>query len=115
MPSHVDPQTLTSLTDANPFPELGAWRKSGELVLMVVADAEAETLLSFSFDLNNPAVTISGPAPTISTQGMYPTKDMESAGSGMRPLTVVGAEFDVKRVGQSSPWPCDLNTITVSP
>ena len=79
---------------------------------MVVADVEAETLMQFTFELTNPAVRVDGSAPTVSTP-MVPPIAMRSD-LATRPLTVLGAEFDVKRIGQSSPWPCDLNTITVS-
>lgn len=105
--------------DTYPFGQNGTWSKvGGQLVLMVEADVEATTVMTFSFELRNPAVEVKAAAVTISASGqaVFPGAKMRGTpnAKGMDPYGVVAAAFTVKRIGQSSPWPCDLNTLTVS-
>jgi hypothetical protein len=124
---HLD---IVAKSTASPFENLGNWHKeSGTLKLRVTSDTIETDVLSFTFKLNNPSKG-QAPAPnqvklevkegivfdslvnnvvTPFSMEVPATKTVADY-----PITVGVAAFTVKAIGQESPWPCDLNTISVT-
>jgi len=107
---------------SSPFEKLGDWHQgSGTLKIRVTSDSIETDVLSFSFTLRNPArgnVPDPNGVKVEVTQGIVFSQYTMVLPAGRDvadyPLTVHIAKFTMTAIGQSSAWPCDDNTITLS-
>lgn len=108
---------IVPISASQPFEQLGEWHQgSGTLKIRVTSDSIETDDLSFSFKLRNPARGNSPDPAGVKvevTQGIvFSRLAMVSQNVSDYPLTVDQAKFKFHAIGQSSSWPCDLNTIT---
>ena len=87
-------------------------RTTGTLTLFVAANMDANMECSLSFELSNPAGHQSGAVPTVHAFVCVTCPVLENTMSGTV-MKVSPLNFD-SYIWQSSPFPCDENTITVS-
>eukprot|EP00961_Rhodomonas_salina_P054389 730705-Rhodomonas_salina.1 len=93
-------------------PSGASWDNSNkELHLYVNESLAAHTTYTVSFNVTNPAQPQTAPALTVTGTGIPVTTASISSSDA---LTVAQFSFDIKEMSQSSPFPCDDNTITVT-
>jgi hypothetical protein len=114
---------IVPISSTFPFETLGDWHQTtGVLKIRVIDDTIETDEMRFSFTLNNPA---RDQVPATQTQVQVEIQEgivfeatpmVLPAGRNVSeyPITVAVASFTVKAIGQSSSWPCDLNTIAVT-
>ena len=121
---------ISALGDAFPFENVGDWNMAlGTLKLRIISSTIETDVLSFSFSLKNPS---RNPIPAVNSVQVradgivFPTVMMDLVNSStysalssdpvsrLYPLFIDMPSFTVSKIGQDSPWPCDLNTIHVS-
>lgn len=102
----------------------GAGGQCSSLKLTPACRIEAGTAISFCFNVTNPAVAQEGPAAMtiFSSDGnsyqelQYSTELLNIpyvSAKDQRPMYIRTPAFRTVRIEQSSPFPCDLNTIKV--
>jgi hypothetical protein len=103
----------------------GAWDPAGALTL-TITDGQtmaAGTAYTFSFQITNPLTSMSSPMVNISASGsasiaptamMKPGTPIHGVVEGADPLTVAVPLFNIRAIGQSTPVPGAVNTITVT-
>ena len=120
--------TLRGL-DATSFNSVGVWSAAdNSLRLAVSSDLPVCQNVTFEFDVCNPA-SVASPVSNILLQDSKPVNisaegpgvgilpvEMDSAhvSTDAQPLRVYAPLFTVKNIGQSSPYPGVLNTVTVT-
>ena len=121
---------ISALGDAFPFENVADWNMAlGTLKLRIISSTIETDVLSFSFSLKNPS---RNPIPAVNSVQVradgivFPTVMMDLVNSStysalssdpvsrLYPLFIDMPSFTVSKIGQDSPWPCDLNTIHVS-
>jgi hypothetical protein len=140
----ADTASVGNMTVSQSSTALGstaAWEQSnGSLVVTIVEDFADGDELSFTFNLQNPSRGQSGSPVSVAvsdgikfseammktpmdTGGWTPwpgtpvVADLDGEGdhnAPAYPLSVDTAFLVEKKIGQSSPWPCDNNTVTVA-
>jgi hypothetical protein len=108
------------LTNEQYMPDSLQWRSTaGSLEILFGKDVPKELDICFTFPVTNPAnpVAAKGLTLTAGATGLFSCLARQSATSSdfdmYKPGTVFAAEFDIFQIGQSSPWLCASNRITV--
>ena len=103
----------------------GAWDPAGVLTLTVSEDRNvtAGTTYAFGFNTRNPPHAMASPVVTISASGSAtiaptamtkPGTPIHGVVRGADPLTVAIPIFNIRAIGQSTPVPAAVNTLTVT-
>lgn len=103
----------------------GAWDSSSVLTLTVTKDRilTAGTTYAFEFDTRNPPYAMASPMVNISASGSAiiaatpmtkPGTSIHGVVEGADPLTVAIPMFTIRVIGQSTPVPAALNTLSVT-
>ena len=101
---------LTDL-DGGCYGNSAAWTKDGTLVLTVADPLEANETCAFEILLANPVFETNPVPPTVHATICNDCEVVRNTMNGLA-LKVSALHFDA-HISQSSPFPCDENTITV--
>ena len=91
---------------------------TGTVQIVLAKEIPEHQEVCFSFTVTNPATPVSSDISKVRLTGdglvfVTPKIATTSSVKAMMPITVFAASFDVYQIGQSSPWLCQSNKITV--
>jgi hypothetical protein len=126
--------TITHITPNNVISTTGAWvQSSGSLTISLISNApmDAGTRFIFSFNLTNGfsdhlsevELVLASPGTYITNSQIMdndpsvpaPSLDIYNPQAGdLNPMYIRNVTWEVKKIGQSSPYPCATNVITTT-